>query len=259
MPQKSAITIVSLTEMGSHLGEHLSTTLDAKHLHKPQPFGDTVRTLHQSGGRLIFIAAAGIAVRTLAPVLQNKLLDPPVLVLDERGRFVIPLFSGHEGGGNEWARQVAELLDAQCVITSAHSYTQPVYVAGVGCDRGCPNALIVELIESTLRDNPIIAGVDEIAMAASVDVKIEEKGLLEWVDSLAEPARFYPAVHLLRYTERLTEKSQHVFDAVGCYGVAEAAALAGAEALSGGAAELVISKHKNARATFALARAYLSS
>lgn len=259
MSEKTAISIVSLTEIGSRLGEHLGSALNAEHLHKPQPFGDTMRTLYRSGTRLIFITAAGIAVRTLAPVLQNKNLDPPVLVLDERGRFVIPLVSGHEGGGNEWARQVADLLDAVCVLTSAQSYTQPVYVAGVGCDRGCPSTQIIELIESTLRDNPIIFGMHEIAMAASVDVKADEQGLLEWADSLAEPARFYRADHLLRYTGRLTEKSQHVFDAVGCYGVAEAAALAGAEALSGGEAELVIGKHKNARATFALARAYLAT
>ena len=259
MSEKTAIVVVSLTETGSRLGEHLSNELHAEHLYKPQPFGDTLRALYQSGSRLIFITAAGIAVRTLAPVLQNKKLDPPVLVLDERGQYVIPLVSGHEGGGNEWARRVADLLDAHCVITSAQSYTQPVYVAGVGCDRGCPRAQIVELIESTLRDNPIISGMHDIAMAASVDVKADEKGLLDWADSLAEPVRFYPADQLLRYTGRLTEKSQRVFDAVGCYGVAEAAALAGAEALSGGEAELVIGKHKNARATFALARAYLAA
>jgi cobalt-precorrin 5A hydrolase len=257
MSEAATTTVVSLTEVGSRLGEQLSRALPAQHLHKPPLFGDTLRDLYQSGTRLIFITAAGIAVRTLAPVLQNKKLDPPVLVLDERGHYVIPLVSGHEGGGNEWARQVADLLDAHCVITSAQSYTQPVYVAGVGCDRGCPRAQIVELIESTLRDNPIISGMHDIAMAASLDVKVDEKGLLEWADSLTEPARFYPADRLLQYTGRLTEKSQQVFDAVGCYGVAEAAALAGAEALSGGEAELVIGKHKNTRATFALARAYL--
>ena len=250
-------TIISLTELGCRLGEHLAVSLSAEHEFKPQPFGDRVRGLYQSGHRLIFITAAGIAVRTLAPVLENKFEDPPVLVLDEQGQFVVPLISGHEGGANEWAREVAELLNAHCVITSAQNYTRPVYVAGVGCDRGCPTETILDLIESTLRDNPVVPDIGAISMVASVDVKIDEKGLLEWADGLPEPARFYPAKKLLEYTDRLSEKSQHVFDAVGCYGVSEAAALAGAEALTGGDAELVIKKHKNKRATFALARSYL--
>ncbi|MEM7206262.1 MAG: cobalamin biosynthesis protein [Pseudomonadota bacterium] len=249
--------IVSLTEIGSRLGEHLAQSLECEHWFKPQPFGEQMREWYRAGHRIVFICATGIVVRTLASVLDSKHSDPPVLVLDERGRFVIPLVSGHEGGANEWAREVAELLDAQCVITTAQSYTRPVYVAGVGCERDCPSDDILDLIDSTLRENPVISGREEIAMAASVDVKVDEKGLLEWADNLEEPARFYPATKLLEYTERLSEKSQHVFDAVGCWGVAEAAALAGAEALSGGDAELLITKHKSSRATFALARAYL--
>jgi len=250
--------IVSLTETGSRLGEHLAQSLVCEHWFKPQPFGEQVREWYRAGHRIIFICATGIVVRTLASVLRSKRSDPPVLVLDERGRFVIPLLSGHEGGANEWAREVAGLLDAQCVITSTQSYTRPVYVAGVGCERGCASADIIALIDTTLRENPVIGGRDQIAMVASIDVKADEEGLLEWADSLSQPARFYSASKLLEYTPHLSQKSRHVFDAVGCWGVAEAAALAGAEALGGGEAELLITKHKNARATFALARAYLS-
>ena len=249
-------TVVSLTELGSRLGEHIVHRFGGEHLFKPQPFGDVVRERYLAGHRIIFITASGIAVRTLAPVLQDKLQEPPVLVLDERGQFVVPLVSGHEGGANAWASEVAAELEAHCVITSAQSYTAPVYVAGIGCERGCPTEDILSLVNETLLANPVIAGIDDITMVASVDVKIDEKGLLAWADSFAEQARFYPGEKLLAYTERLTEKSEHVFRAVGCWGVAEAAALAGAEAITGSEAELVISKHKNARATFALARAY---
>lgn len=253
------ITLVSLTETGCRLGERLASAISAEHLHKPQPFADTVRSRYQAGQRLVFITATGIAVRTLAPVLQNKISDPPVLVLDEHGQFVIPLLSGHEGGANEWARHVAGLLGAQCVITSAQRYTHPLYVAGIGCDRGCPVEEIAALVDDTLHNHPASPGIEAISLAASIDIKIDEVGLCDWAARCAEPARFYSADHLLNYTERLSETSQYVFDAVGCYGVAEAAALAGAEALSGGAAELIIHKHKSARATFALARAYRPS
>ena len=68
---------------------------------------------------LIFIAAAGIAVRMIAPNLMGKLEDPAVLVMDERGRHVISLLSGHIGGANLLAQQLAKSLGGEAVITTA--------------------------------------------------------------------------------------------------------------------------------------------
>lgn len=68
---------------------------------------------------LIFVGACGIAVRSIAPHLQDKLKDIPVLVADEGGGFVIPILSGHYGGGNELAVFVAEQIGAVPVITTA--------------------------------------------------------------------------------------------------------------------------------------------
>ena len=78
----------------------------------------TAKWFHEADA-LIFIAATGIAVRCIAPFAQDKFRDPAVLVVDENGKFVISLMSGHAGGANRLCGLLAEAMGAQPVITTA--------------------------------------------------------------------------------------------------------------------------------------------
>lgn len=68
---------------------------------------------------LIFIMATGIVVRVIAPFIKGKDVDPAVVIMDEVGRFAVSLLSGHLGGANELAKEVAKHTGATPVITTA--------------------------------------------------------------------------------------------------------------------------------------------
>jgi cobalt-precorrin 5A hydrolase len=67
---------------------------------------------------LIYIMPTGVVVRSLAPCLKHKTQDPAVVVLDVGGRFAISLLSGQEGGANDLALLVGNILGAEPVITT---------------------------------------------------------------------------------------------------------------------------------------------
>ena len=80
-------------------------------------FGETLRELFAQGTAIIGICAAGILIRTLAPLLTNKFQEPPVLAIAEDGSAVVPLLGGLHGV-NDLARQIAEHLQVAPAITT---------------------------------------------------------------------------------------------------------------------------------------------
>ena len=86
---------------------------------------------------LIFVCACGIAVRDIAPHLKNKMTDPAVVVIDDRGRYVIPILSGHVGGANDLAVRIADMIGAVPVVTTAtdgaHRFACDAWASTHGC------------------------------------------------------------------------------------------------------------------------------
>ena len=249
------IRVVSLTDAGQRLGRRISAALDdCEPWHKPEPFAERVRRAFADGDALIMICASGIVVRTLAPVVASKHSDPPVLVLDEAGRFVIPLLSGHEGGANQLAARLAGLIEAQLVLTTARDYLRPVYAAGLGCERGCSQTEMGDLLDECLGKAGIAA--DQLVSINSIDIKADEAGLIALAERIGVPLRTHGVDALRRFDHLLSTRSDYVYDTVGVYGVAESAALRAATDACGGDPELVVEKHKSEHATCAIARAY---
>ncbi len=120
------IEIISFTEQGSRLAENIRKELEPyaeSHVvygkKMKQPLQDWCREAFLNAQLLIFVGAAGIAVRTIAPFVRDKFTDPAVLVVDEKGTYVIPILSGHVGRANEYAIYLSEKLSATAVITTA--------------------------------------------------------------------------------------------------------------------------------------------
>ena len=133
------LSVISFTLNGKQLSEHIAELLeteveielyakcetgiiDAAHskvLIVKKSIGDWAKEQMQKRNPLLFIGACGIAVRAVAPFLTDKLHDVPVLVMDEKGKYVIPILSGHMGGANDLANHIAEKTGAEAVITTA--------------------------------------------------------------------------------------------------------------------------------------------
>ena len=115
------IGLISFTETGQCLAQRLASALDGQAVRcgAGQSLAGWTEEHFQQGNALIFVGAVGIAVRAVAPHVKSKTTDPAVVVVDEMGRFAIPLLSGHLGGANDLARQVAAICGAVPVITTA--------------------------------------------------------------------------------------------------------------------------------------------
>jgi cobalt-precorrin 5A hydrolase len=251
------VALISLSEEGFRLLQRLQPHFhDAPlFLHEKvradlpgQRFGQAlllIKELFDHYQGLILVMPTGVAVRAVAPLIRHKTKDPAVVVVDAGGRYAISLLSGHEGGANDLAVAVGNILGAEPVVTTTTEALKPIIV-GVGCRRGAAAEKILEAVAAALKE----AGVqkEEIRWLASADVKADEAGLIEAARILGVPLRLVDGEEI-RLSVKPFAHSAFVQEKVNVPAVAEAAAL-----LAGRRTRLILSKKIFQGVTVALAR-----
>ena len=186
------IKILYFTDKGKALAERLKEGLsghDVIIVPKGTALARTCGDAFENSEALVFIGAAGIAVRAIATFVRDKLKDPPVLVMDENGSFVIPLLSGHVGGANSLALELAEVIGAQPVITTATDVSGAFSVDVFAKENGLRIANregIAKVSSSALEGKPVTICIKDYPPAEPVDVLIADE---EAADSLKGTAK----------------------------------------------------------------------
>ncbi len=121
--------LVALTVPGLHLARRLARATAGARLVAPahlaadveplDPASERVPRLFAAGTPLVLIMALGAAVRLLAPALRDKREEPPVVVVDDAGRYAVSLLGGRAAGANRLAEWTAAVLGAEAVVTTA--------------------------------------------------------------------------------------------------------------------------------------------
>lgn len=285
--------VISLTECGRQLSAKIANAALPFRMQRycfykhsdpdAQPFDDLSSLTAQlfiDYDALIFLAACGIAVRMIAPHIQSKLHDPAVIVSDHAGQFVIPLLSGHIGGANTLAKQIAEITGGTAVITTAtdsgrlfspdcfasenhliltdmkaakaiaaavidgeqigfqselpydslpvpltdseqascglyvgsdryvHPFPMTLHlvpqnlIIGIGCKKGTPEETIREAVSRVMQNNQI--DFSRIRAVASIDLKANEPGILDFCRKNHLPYYTYSAVKLMDLSGEFT-------------------------------------------------------
>ncbi len=142
---------------------------------------------------IVCVMAAGIVQRLAAPLLSGKLEDPALVAIDKAARYAISLLSGHEGGANLLAYEVARATGAEPVITTG-SETERRFVLGLGCRRGVGAEELRRALLGFLAEEGL--ALSDIRLAATLAAKRDEDGLLAVCAELDLPLRFFEAEEL---------------------------------------------------------------
>ena len=181
------IGIIAITDGGRDLAARLSGILvNSRLLEKKaeQKVAEVITSNWQDCDAFICIMATGIVVRAISPLLADKLSDPCVIVLDEKGRHAISLLSGHLGGGNALARKVAALLGGTAVITTASDTLELVALDLWAKEQ----QLLAPKREKLTKLSTLLVNQGQLSLYSDVEISSLPTGLMQVDD--ARPADF---------------------------------------------------------------------
>lgn len=202
---------------------HSSATANLKPIAHFERVADLTSEIFGKYEGLIYVMPTGVVVRSIAPLLVNKYQDPAVVVLDVLGRWAISLLSGHEGGANDLAYRVANLVGAEEVVTTTTEAEKSI-IAGIGCRRGVRREQVLEAFALALERSGIAQ--NAVRHIATAGLKQNEYGLLQAAQSLGVPLRIIPDSDIMEYGGGF-ERSEFVEKKTGLPAVAEPCALLG--------------------------------
>ena len=171
------VILIAITKGGAEQAARLAAQLPQATLCTSQKFAAAFDSLPNdkriySGGvkeqmgeifrqydQLVCFVSVGAIIRLVAPHLQGKETDPGVIAVDDAARFVVPLLSGHVGGANAWAEQVARLLGATPVLTTASDARGSLAVDILGRTLGwqveAPKINLIRVAAAVVNEEPI--------------------------------------------------------------------------------------------------------
>ncbi len=177
IPNPPRVALVAITKHGAALLQRLAPKLPAVEVIVSDKFAAQVAGLTNSVkpytgalsaqiaglfaayDQIVFFVSLGAVVRLIAPHLKSKDEDPGILVVDDAAQFVIPVLSGHIGGANAHAEQIAALLGATAVVTTASDAgkTIPVDILGreLGWQVEAPKINITRVSAHVVNEEPV--------------------------------------------------------------------------------------------------------
>lgn len=222
LAQAGRVAVVAITRHAVALGARVACTLPGAQLYVPGKFADEAEqaapgAVHAYAGKtgdllgqlfgevdgIVAIFSLGALVRLVAPHLRSKETDPAIVVLDEEGRFAIPMLSGHLGGANALAGHLANVLGATPVLTTASDVRETLAVDLLGRELGwtfeASHEALVHASAAVVNDEPVAL--------------VQEAGAVDWWSGHANGRRGALPANLHRL-ERLEDVDPARFAAV---------------------------------------------
>jgi cobalt-precorrin 5A hydrolase len=203
--------LAALPDADLYVSEKLFAQAPAGARLMPLPMGPTLSATFTAYDCHIHLISVGAVVRMVAPLLQNKKVDPAIVCVDDAARFAICVLSGHVGRGNAFTDRVAQILDATSVVTTASDVGGTLTVDILGRElgwqlddldrnvtRGCAavvNQAEVALVQETGEpdfwplDKPLPPGVRYATSLEQIDAHRYEIVLIASDRELRETAR----------------------------------------------------------------------